>query len=137
MEALYLNNYFNFHVCLSIHVFVRFCLSKKLPPVSAVFSQNVTNKSCLTCVKNEKYAPWVTIRPKQDCCGRGEAEVRIIDFKTTWSEFQMPSQTSTEHGEAELCIFYFKNTCSEFQKASQTATKGGKAKLYILNLKTT
>ena len=36
----------------------------------------------------------VTLRPQSDCCHRGEAEVGILDFKTTWSEFQMPSQTA-------------------------------------------
>ena len=63
-------------------------------PIPAVKSQNVINKSCLVCVKSEKYASWVTLRPQWDCCCRGEAEVRILDFKTTWSEFRMPSQTA-------------------------------------------
>ena len=30
------------------------------------------------------------VRPTE----RGEAKVRILDFKTTWSEFQRPSQTA-------------------------------------------
>ena len=51
-------------------------------------------KSSLVCVKSEKYACWVTLRPQWNRCRRGEAEVRIINFKTTWSEFQMPSQTA-------------------------------------------
>ena len=53
---------------------------------------------------SEKYAFWVTLRPQSDPCRRGEAEVRILDFKTTWSEFQKASQTATERGKAELCI---------------------------------
>ena len=36
---------------------------------------------------SEKYAFWVTLRPQSDRCGQGEAEVRLLDFKTTWSEF--------------------------------------------------
>ena len=32
---------------------------------------------------------------KSDCSRQGEAEVRILDFKTTWSNFQMSSQTAT------------------------------------------
>ncbi len=40
--------------------------------------------------------------------GRGEAELRILDFKTTWSEFQLASQTAAERGEAELRILNFK-----------------------------
>ena len=72
---------------------------------------------------SEKYAFWVTLRPQSDCCRRGEAEVRILDFKTTWSEFQKPSQTAATRGEAELRLLYFKTTWSEFQRASQTATE--------------
>ena len=52
---------------------------------------------------------------------RGEAELRILNFKTTWSEFQKPSQTAAERGEAELRILNFKTTWSEFQRPSQTA----------------
>ena len=56
--------------------------------IPAVVSQNVTNKSCLVCVISEKYASWVTLRPQSDCCRKSEAKVRILDFKTTWLEFQ-------------------------------------------------
>ena len=45
---------------------------------------------------------------------RGEAKLRILDFKTTWSEFQKASQTPAERGEAKLCILNFKTTWSEF-----------------------
>ena len=70
---------------------------------------------------SEKYSFWVTLRPQSDRCCRGEAEVRILYFKTTWSESQKVSQTATEQGKAEQCIFDFKTTWSEFQKPSQTA----------------
>ena len=72
---------------------------------------------------SEKYAFWVTLRPQSDHCRRGEAEVRIFNFKTTWSEFQKGSQTATQQGKAEQCIFNFKTTWSEFQRPSQTATE--------------
>ena len=39
---------------------------------------------------------------KSDCCRQGKAKVRILDFKTTWSEFQNPYQTAAVQGEAEL-----------------------------------
>ena len=78
---------------------------RKLAPVPAVVSQNVTNKSCLVCAMSEKYSFWVTISPQSDRCCRGKAEVRILDFKTTWSESQKVSQTATEQGKAEQCIF--------------------------------
>ena len=49
----------------------------------------------------EKYAFWVTLRPQSDCCRQGEAEVRILDFKTTWSEFQKANQIATKQGNIE------------------------------------
>ena len=58
---------------------------------------------------SEKYACWVTLRPQSDRLG--EAEVRILDFKTTWSEFQKPSQTAAVRGEAELHIYNLKKHC--------------------------
>ena len=45
---------------------------------------------------------------------RGEAELHILNSKTTWSEFQKPSQTAGEQGEAKLHILYYKTTYSEF-----------------------
>ena len=76
----------------------------KTSPNSCSLSQNVTNKSYLVCVKSEKYASWVTLRAQLDCCRRGEAEVRIIKFKTTWSEFQMPSQTAPAEAKPR-CVY--------------------------------
>ena len=73
----------------------------KLAPIPAVVLQNVINKSCLVCVMSEKYVLWINLRPQLDCCCRGEAEVRILDFKTTWSEFQKASQTATVQGKVE------------------------------------
>ena len=123
------------HVCLSIRLSVRpfVRVSKKLAPFPAVAWQNVTNKSCLVCVKSEKYASWVTLRPQWDCCCRGEAEVRTLDFKTTLSKFQMPSQTAAVQGKAEPHILDFKTIWTEFQKSIQIAAEQGKAKLRILD----
>ena len=86
---------------------------------------------------SEKYASWVTLRPQWDHCRLGKVEVHILNFITTWSEFQKVSQTATEQGKAEQCIFNFKTTWSEFQKPSQTATERGEAELRILDFKTT
>ena len=91
-----LNNYFNFHVCLSfLRPSVRASV-RKLAPIPAVVSKNITNKSCLVYAMSEKYSFWVTLRPQSDRCCQGEAEVRILDFKTTWSEFRKPSQTTAK-----------------------------------------
>ena len=35
---------------------------------------------------------------------QGEAELRILDFKTTWSEFQKPGQTAAERGKAQAVV---------------------------------
>ena len=51
-------------------------------------------------------------KPNQTAAEQGEAELRIIDFKTTWSELQKPSQTTAMRGEAELRIINFKTTWS-------------------------
>ena len=48
----------------------------------------------------KKYSSWVTLRPQWDPCRQGEAKVRIINYKTTWLEFQKASQTATEQGKA-------------------------------------
>ena len=57
---------------------------------------------------SEKYAFWVILRPKSDHCHQGKANVVcILAFKTTWSEFQKLSQTTTEQGEAELGTFHY------------------------------
>ena len=47
---------------------------------------------------------------------QGEAELHILDFKTTCSEFQKPSQTAAVQGEAKLRIYnlkkhYFAKVC--------------------------
>ena len=47
--------------------------------ISAIGSQNVTNKSCLVFVKSEKYAFWVTLR-LWDPCGKGKAEPCTIYY---------------------------------------------------------
>ena len=45
---------------------------------------------------------------KSDCSRQGEAEVRILNSKTTWSEFQNPYLIAAMRGEAELCIYNLK-----------------------------
>ena len=57
---------------------------------------------------SEKYAFWVTLKPQSDHCHRGKAEVRILNFKTTWSEFQKHYQTAAMRGEAELRMYNLK-----------------------------
>ena len=68
----HLNNYFNFHVCLSFHL----CLSiyppplsvQKLTPILVVILQNVTNKSCMVCFESEKYVLGLTLIPWGQQC---------------------------------------------------------------------
>ena len=110
LDILQVLNYFLFDfelaVCLHLNSYsaiLHACVQKPAP-IPVVQSQNFTNKSCLACVENEKYASWVMIRPQWDCCCQGEAKVRIIDFKTTWSEFQMPSQTAPAEAKPR-CVY--------------------------------
>ena len=84
---------------------------------------------------SERYASWVTLRPQWDRYRQGEAKVRLLNFKTTWSEFQETSQTAPERGEAELRILYFKTTWSEFQMLSQTASAEAKPRCVYSILK--
>ena len=75
---------------------------------------------------------------KSDCSRQGLAAVPLLNFKTTWSEFQKPSKSDcSRRGKAGVCILNFKTTWSEFQKSSQTAAERGEAELRILELKTT
>ena len=53
-------------------------------------------------------------RPRQTAAEQVEAELRILDFKTTCSELQKPSRTANERGKADLCILNFKTKGSEF-----------------------
>ena len=85
---------------------------------------------------SEKYSYWVTLKPQSDRCCQGKAEVRILDFKNTWSEFQKPSQTTAEQSVAELRIFHFKTTWSEFQKPVRPLLSEAKPS-YVINFKTT
>ena len=114
--VLHLNNYFRLHVCLSFRQLV---------------SQSVRPSHFQISLRLEVQ------RPNQTATERGEAELRILNFKTSWSEFQQPSKTAAERGEAELHILYFKTTLSEYQKPSQTAPERGEAELRILNFKNT
>ena len=98
---MYLNNYFRVHVCLS-------------------FRQSVSPSHFQISLRLEVQ------RPSQTAAEQGEAELCILDFKTTWSEFQKPSQTAAERGGAELRILDFKTTWSEFLRPCQTATEQGK-----------
>ena len=92
----HLNNYFDFHVCLSIRPSVRVPCVRNLTPLPAVLSQNIFYKSCLVCIKCEKYTSWVTLRPHWDCCRRGKAEVRIYNLKKT-----LPPQSRSQ---AVVCV---------------------------------
>ena len=69
-----------------------------------------------------KFFPYFQ-KPSQTYGTRGEAELNILNFKTTWLEFQRPIQTTAEQGNAELRILNFKTTWLEFQKPSQTAAE--------------
>ena len=105
----HLNNYFDFHVCLSFRLLLR--VSVRVSENYLQFLQTYDKMSLIKVV-------WYVLRVKNmhpgspsgpsalqwDRCCRGEAEVRILNFKTTWSEFQMPSQTAPAEAKPR-CIY--------------------------------
>ena len=106
-----LNNYFNLHVCLSIRPSVPSVSSipcvQKLTPVSAVGSQNVTNRSFLVSVKSEKYAFWVTLRPLGSM-SQGEVKIHSLQYSARQSRAAYIKLTSVFHhlpsvGPKQLC----------------------------------
>ena len=54
---VYLNNYFNLHVCPSFHASVPLSVVG-LTPIPAGKSQDVTNKSCSICLRGDPWGPW-------------------------------------------------------------------------------
>ena len=75
----HLNNYFGLHVSLSNHDFVSHTLG------FYVASQNVINKSFFVCVKSEKYAFLVTLRPLGSM-QQGKAKLRTIHYQARQSQ---------------------------------------------------
>ena len=74
MLTFHLHNYFHIHVCPS--------LRRRRPSVVP------SHFRFLSCSEFQK--------PSQTAAERGVAELRILDFKTTWSEFQKASLTAAE-----------------------------------------
>ena len=66
---------------------------------------------------------------KSDCSCRGEAEVRILNSKTTWTEFQKHHQTVAMRGKAELGIHNLKKT-SPPQSRSQAVVCVSTPRIY-------
>ena len=85
----------------------------KLAQISAVVSQIVTNKSCMVLMYYERkirilehpQTPVGLLPPRAK-----PRYLRILDFKTTWLEFQKASQTATERDKAKLPILNLKTT---------------------------
>ena len=80
---------------------------QKLTPVFAVGSQNVTNRSFLVCVKSEKYALCVTLRPLGSI-RQGEPEIHAIRYCARRSRAALIKLTSVFHhfpsvGPKQLC----------------------------------
>ena len=63
---------------LSVCPFVHSCV-RKVALFPAVVWQNVSNKSCLVCGKIEKYAFWVTLRPRP-CSPWGKEKLSYVYY---------------------------------------------------------
>ena len=97
----------------SCHIYITISDFTSVCPYGGVVRRHVTSHfRLLSCSYFQ--------RPSQTAAEWGVAELRILDFKTTWSEFQQPSQIAAEWGEAELLILDFETTWSEFQIPSQS-----------------
>ena len=80
---------------------------RKLTPVSAVGSQNVTNRSFLVSVKSEKYAFWVTLR-SLGSMSQGEVKIHALQYSARQSRAAYIKLTSVFHhlpsvGPKQLC----------------------------------
>ena len=53
-KYMYLNNYFNFHICLPVLLPPSECV-QKLTTIPAGVPQNFTDKSCLVCFEGKDY----------------------------------------------------------------------------------
>ena len=119
----YLNNYFDFHVCLSIctcfHLSVFRPCVWNLTPLPTVLSQIVTNKSCLVCDKSEKCAFYVNFRPLGSM-RRGQAE----HIKTHFSASSPPQCQSR----ADACV----KTLSVFNRLRYKSHKHRKSRFFFL-----
>ena len=106
----HLNNYLDCHICLSIPPWFCPCVRGSVR-ASVVPFVRVSEKKLhflqyyhkKPLIKVAWYVSWVknmhpglTLRPQWDRCHQGEAEVRILNFKQTWSELHKVSQTTTE-----------------------------------------
>ena len=61
---------------------------------------------------------------------RGEAKLRMLDFKTTWSEFQEPCQTAATQSKAELGIYNLKQILPS-QSGSQVVLCISTPRMYL------
>ena len=64
---------------LSVHPFLCVPCVQKLAQIPAVVSKNIANKSCLVCVKSEKYAFWVFLRALWSM-KQGKAEIHALQY---------------------------------------------------------
>ena len=72
---------------------------------------------------------------KSDCSCRGEAEVRILNFKTTWSEFQMPSQTAPAEAKPRYVYSILKPHGQSFRRQVRLLLSEAKPSYIYLILK--
>ena len=82
-----LHNYNNLHVCPFLgRPLVAYHSVQSYFTNPVVWSQNVTNKSCLVCVKSEKYAFLVTPRLIIMSMRRGKAELHTFHYQLKKSQ---------------------------------------------------
>ena len=70
------------------------CVSENKLHFLQLYEKMSLIKVALYVLRVKKIHPGSPSYSSQTAAGRGEAELRIFDFKTTWSEFQIPSQNT-------------------------------------------
>ena len=92
-----LHNYFNLHIC----PFFRHVMSCHVTlSIPAILLQNITNKSCVACYKNEKNTFSVTLRLRGSM-RQGKAELRTLCFGQGGDKLHLLKLTSIFH---HLCV---------------------------------
>ena len=101
-----LNIYFKFYVCLYIHhsVFPFVCVSENFLYFLQLCRKMSQIKDGWYVLRVKNMHPVSPSDPSCTAAEQGEAELRIFEFKTTWSEFQTPSQTTLAEAKPR-CVY--------------------------------
>ena len=77
-------------------------------PIYAVVLQDITNESCLVCIKSEKYVFWVTIRPlgsmKRDKSKLLKLQYQVVHSEATYNSTHSSVSSPPSVSPNQLCL---------------------------------